>query len=60
MGKTSSAVKNRYNKKTYKRWAAELKISEFEEIELLRKDMSRPMFLRMLIDLYKNNLNKFE
>ncbi len=57
MGKTSTASKNKYNKKNYKRWFVEIKISEFEEIENLRQDLSRPMFLKMLVENYKNTLN---
>ena len=30
---------------------------EFEEIENLRQDLSRPMFLKMLVENYKNTLN---
>ena len=52
MSKTSTAVKRRYNDKTYKRWFADIRIEEFERIEELRGDMSRPAFLKMLLDLY--------
>ena len=44
MSNTSSAVKRKYNQKTYKRWTADLKIAE-----QLRGDMSRAEFLKMLI-----------
>lgn len=53
MSKTSSAVKRRYNAKTYKRFTADIKIAEFEEIEKLRGDISRAEFLRKLVKLYK-------
>ncbi len=53
MGKTSTAVKRKYNDKTYKRWYADMKIDEYEEIEKLRGDLSRPDFLRMLAAKYK-------
>lgn len=53
MSKTSSAVKRRYNAKTYKRFTADIKIAEFEEIEKLRGDTSRAEFLRELVKLYK-------
>lgn len=53
MGKTSTAVKRRYNSKTYSRWFAEVKKAEFAEIEELRGEMSRAAFLRMLIAMYK-------
>lgn len=52
MSKTSTQVKRRYNDKTYKRWFADLRIEEFEKIEALRGDMSRPAFLKMLLDAY--------
>lgn len=53
MGKTSTAVKRKYNDKTYKRWYADMKMEEYEKIEQLRGDMSRPDFLRLLIAQYK-------
>lgn len=55
MGKTSSAVKNRYNAKTYSIFSASLKKAEFEEVERLRGDKSRPEFLRELIAVYKQS-----
>lgn len=57
MGKTSSAVKRKYNLKTYKRLAIDLKINEFEEFEELRGETSRPEFLRQLIELYKKSFH---
>lgn len=54
MGKTSSAVKRRYNAKTYKRFTADIKIDEFEEIEELRGERSRAQFLRDLVATYKD------
>ena len=49
MSNTSSAVKRKYNQKTYKRLTADLKIADFELFEQLRGDMSRAEFLKMLI-----------
>jgi len=59
-GKTSSAVKRKYNAKTYKRFIADIKIAEFEEIEKLHGEMSRAQFLRELVKTYKeaNNINE--
>lgn len=58
MSKSSSAVKRRYNAKTYKEFRAMIKISEFEEIEKLRGEKSRAAFLRELVKTYKevNNI----
>ena len=53
MGNTSTAVKLRYNEKTYKRWFADLRNEDFEEIETLRGDLSRAKFLKMLVEFYK-------
>lgn len=52
MGKTSSAVKRKYNEKTYKRWSADIKNEKFEIIEKLREEMrmSRAGFLQFLAD----------
>lgn len=52
MGKTSTAVKRRYNDKTYTRWAVDLRNEDFEKVERLRGDLSRAQFLKMLIDSY--------
>lgn len=54
MGKTSSAVKRKYNEKTYKRWSADIKNEKFEIIEKLREEMrmSRAGFLQFLADKY--------
>ena len=52
MGATSTAVKRKYNQKTYKRFIADLRIEEFEKIEKLRGDMRRAEFLKMLVDKY--------
>ena len=54
MGKTSSAVKRRYNEKVYSRFVCDLKKEDFERIETLRqlRDMSRAEFLLMLVDKY--------
>lgn len=50
---TSTAVKRRYNAKTYSVWSCQLRKDEFAEIEALRGGMSRPQFLRMLVERYK-------
>ena len=55
MGKTSSAVKNRYNAKTYSMWTAALRKEDFEKIEALRGEMSRAQFLKMLVEKYAND-----
>ena len=52
LGTTSTAVKRKYNQKTYKRFIADLRIEDFEKIEKLRGDMSRAEFLKMLVDKY--------
>ncbi len=52
MGRTSSEVKNRYNKKTYSQWSAALRKDDFERIEQLRGEMSRAAFLKMLVEKY--------
>ncbi len=58
MGRTSSAVKNRYNKKTYSQWSAALRKEDFERIEQLRGEMSRAAFLKMLVEKYSSELEK--
>lgn len=55
---TSTAVKRKYNEKTYKRFYADIKIAEFEELEKLRGDLSRADFLRKLVRLYKDTETK--
>ena len=52
MSKTSTAVKRRYNEKTYKRWFADLRNEDFEKVEALRGEMSRAQFLQKLIAFY--------
>ena len=51
MGATSSAVKNRYNKKTYSRWDAAVRKEVFDKIEQIREEtgLSRAEFLKMLV-----------
>lgn len=51
MGYTSTAVKERYNKKTYTNWQVKLRNEVFEQVESLREreGMSRAEFLKMLI-----------
>lgn len=55
MGRTSTEVKRRYNEKTYKRWAADLRNEDYSRIEALRGEMSRAKFLKTLIDFYCDN-----
>ena len=55
MSKTSTAVKRRYNDKTYKRWVVDLRNEDFEKIEKLRGELSRAQFLMKLIKEYENN-----
>ena len=57
MGKTSTAVKRRYNEKTYTRWYADLRNEDFEKIESLRGEMSRAKFLKMLLIFMLNHKN---
>jgi hypothetical protein len=54
MGKTSSEVKNRYNKKTYSVWSAALHKEDFERIEAMRGELSRSAFLKMLVEKYSS------
>ena len=58
MGKTSSAVKRKYNEKTYKRFTADLRIEDFEKIEELRGNMSRAEFLKFLVSKYEKSLTE--
>ena len=48
---TSTEVKRRYNKKTYKRWFVSLRNETFDKIENLREEtgLSRSEFLKMLV-----------
>lgn len=55
MSKTSTEVKRRYNAKTYKRWAVDLRNEDYEAIETLRGEMSRAQFLKMLIENHSGN-----
>ena len=56
MSKTSNAVKQRYNQKTYSQWNCRIKKDKYNEIEELRTSlkMSRAQFLIYLIE----SLNK--
>ena len=53
MGKTSWQVKDRYNKKAYKRFASQIKPDLFERIDKYCKEqgLSRSQFLAKAIDL---------
>ncbi len=55
MSKTSTAVKRKYNDKTYKRWVVDLRNEDFEKIEKLRGELSCSQFLLKLIKEYKND-----
>lgn len=48
---TSTAVKERYNKKTYSQWNVKIRKEEFEVIEKIREEagLSRSELLKMLI-----------
>lgn len=48
---TSTAVKQRYKDKTYKRWFCDLKNSDFDELEAVRAEtgLSRAEFLKKLV-----------
>lgn len=48
---TSTAVKQRYKDKTYKRWFVSLRNEVFDEIEEIREKtgLSRAEFLKMLV-----------
>nr|WP_317357850.1 hypothetical protein [uncultured Tyzzerella sp.] len=56
MGYTSSTVKNRYNKKAYKRFEAQLKPEFYEELDKFCKDngLSKPEFLKLAFETLKN------
>lgn len=59
MGYTSTAVKERYNKKTYTNWQVKLRKDVYSEIEQIREEtgLSRAEFLKMLInDKYSKDL----
>lgn len=60
MGTTSSAVKRRYNQKTYKRFTADMRIEDFERIEKLRGNMSRAEFIKFLADRYEADIKEKE
>lgn len=57
LGHTSSTVKNRYNKKTYKRFEAQLKPEFYEELNAFCKDnnLSKPEFLKLSLEKLKNS-----
>ena len=56
MGYTSSEVKYRYNKKTYKAFNVQIKPELFEKIESYCKEngLSRSQFLELAIKTLKN------
>ena len=55
MGKTSTAVKRKYNDKTYTRWFADLRNEDFQRMESLRGEKSRAQFLKDLVDFYTSH-----
>jgi len=57
---TSSAVKRKYNEKTYKRWTSDIKNEEFDKIEEIRAQsgLSRSEFLKMLVSEKYGNVFK--
>lgn len=59
MSRTSTAVKSRYNKKTYTVFSCALRNEDFERIDKLRMDMdlSRAAFLKMLVEHWENTKN---
>lgn len=48
MSRTSTAVKRKYNEKTYSRFYADIRKEDYEAIEQARGEMSRAQFLLML------------
>lgn len=53
--RTSSAVKRKYNQKTYKRITVDLRFADYDEFEELRGEMSRAEFVRQLMAFWKEN-----
>lgn len=51
MGYTSSAVKRKYNKKTYSNWTAAVRKEDFAKIEEVREKtgLSRTQFIKSMI-----------
>ena len=60
MGATSSAVKRKYNEKTYKRFTADIRNEEYDRIEDVRNELnlSRAEFLKMLLAFYEEHQEK--
>lgn len=56
---TSTAVKRRYNDKTYTRFSADLRNETFAEIDawLKERGMSRATFIKTAFALMQNNIN---
>lgn len=55
---TSTAVKRRYNDKTYTRFYADLRNETFAEIDtwLKERGMSRATFIKSAFDIMQNNI----
>jgi DNA-binding transcriptional regulator YiaG len=51
MGYTSTEVKSRYNKKTYKQFSCQIRNETFDKIEAIRTNegLSRTEFIKMLV-----------
>lgn len=52
---TSTAVKRRYNDKTYKRFFADIRIEDYDEIDafIQSKDWSKAKFIKTAYELLK-------
>lgn len=53
MGYTSTAVKSRYNAKTYTRFECSLRNEDFAKIDSMRGGLSRAAFLKHLVAVYE-------
>lgn len=60
MSKTSTAVKRKYNAKTYTRLAVDLRNEDFARFEAAKGDLSRAEFIRRLLNLYEETTTKKE
>lgn len=54
---TSTAVKRRYNNKTYKRFFADIRIEEYDEIDafIRSRGWSKPDFVKAAYELMKGS-----
>ena len=60
MSKTSTAVKARYNAKTYTRFVCDLRNEDYDKIDKARGEMSRAAFLKMLFAFYNEHQEQTE